>query len=264
MHKCSLHDENLYRLVSKLRNHSEYAFYQYTMIGTIATGIRQGWEHKCEVVGQGSFVLPNACCLSTVICVLEHCHLRMWQATATVTRTSLAAASHLCLHMCWLWVYLRCGVDQVICWTLSWDVCLVANKLCWAGILRHQRTLYLSCCQGHIICQKPTWAGAKRVISGWSSATGGGAAGVMYPVKVIREGLHEAADASILKGALQAQWGRSCERTKSDSTFHWQLCRVISSWFGIVFFLLRVYSCKAYRAYICTLKIPLVRSTASD
>ena len=128
MHKCSLHDENLYRLVSKLRNHSEYAFYQYTMIGTIATDIRQGWEHKCEVVGQGSFVLPNACCLSTVICVLQHCHLRMWQATATVTRTSLAAASHLCLHMCWLLVYLRCGVDQVICWTLSWDVCLLANS----------------------------------------------------------------------------------------------------------------------------------------
>ena len=255
MHKCSLHDENLYRLVSKLRNHSEYAFYQYTMIGTIATDIRQGWECKCEVVGQSSFVLPNACCLSTVICV---CGKPQQLCDQDLFGCGISPMSVLAISVPALWR--RSG------YLLNAQLrCLSGSKqLCWAGILWHQLTLYLSCCQGHIICQKPTWAGAKRVISGWSSATGGGAAGVMYPVKVIREGLHEAADAAILKGALQAQWGRSCERTKSDSTFHWQLCWVISSWFSIVFFLLRVYLCKAYRAYICTLKIPLVRSTASD
>ena len=41
----------------------------YITIRKIAVVMRQGWEDECQVVGHGSFALPNACCLSTIMCV---------------------------------------------------------------------------------------------------------------------------------------------------------------------------------------------------
>ena len=46
----------------------------YTMIGTIAAAMGQGWDNKCEVVGQGSHASLTGFCFSAVACV----HKILW------------------------------------------------------------------------------------------------------------------------------------------------------------------------------------------
>ena len=46
----------------------------------------QSWENKCEVAGQGSFTLPNACRFSMLLMCARELWLReLSKATATLT-----------------------------------------------------------------------------------------------------------------------------------------------------------------------------------
>ena len=68
----------------------------------IAAAMRQGLEDKCEVVSQGWFTSPNACC-----CTVGHVFdgSVAGQSIADVMTPvvwSAVVASHLCLHRPWL------------------------------------------------------------------------------------------------------------------------------------------------------------------
>ena len=63
----------------------------YILISMIATVMRQGWEDKCEVAGQGSFALKYAGWLSTIAHV---CNGALWSHSNSDVMTPVSTVGH--------------------------------------------------------------------------------------------------------------------------------------------------------------------------